>query len=137
MRPERRFSKDFVPYLEAGGCYVIPIETGATQTGVPDLYVSMKGIQYAVNIVAADAKHLWIELKVVTPFQKKDPRRPAQVKRQREMRKNGIRVITVADVRDSRDNNCGYRVLHEGGQQAEYIEISTLANYILGILENS
>ena len=98
MRPEHRFSKTLQKALEGQGCLVLPIETGPTNRGVPDLYVAKQGAS------------LWCELKVVSPKQEKEPRTAIQIKRQAEMIKHGIRVLNAHDIRDSKDLNVGYRV---------------------------
>ena len=116
--------------LEVEGCYVIPIETGPTQRGVPDLFISKhKDVR--------DGRYLWCELKIVSPEQIKEPRSAKQVIRQNEMRRARIRVLNAFDVRDSKDNNCGYRIMHYSmDQQDEFIYLWDLVNYILINLES-
>ena len=98
-RPEHRFSKDLQKVLDTRGCLVLPIETGPTNRGVPDLYIARHGAS------------LWVELKVVSPHQTKDPRSAIQFKRQMQMKAHNITVLNAHDVRDSKDFNVEYRNL--------------------------
>lgn len=122
MRPEARFSKELVKALEGKGCLVLPIETGPTNRGVPDLYVARKG------------NSLWVELKVVTPHQQKDPRSAIQIKRQTQMLGAGLTVLNAHDVRDNRDRNVEYRLTDL--PHSPLITIFDLAEAIAPFLEN-
>ena len=99
MRPEHRFSKSLQQALEGQGCLVLPIETGPTNRGVPDLYIAKHG------------RSLWCELKVVSPKQMKEPRTAIQIKRQAQIVSHGIGVINAQDVCDSHNINVEYKLI--------------------------
>ena len=119
-RPEHRFSKDLQKVLDAKGCLVLPIETGPTMRGVPDLFVARRG------------QSLWVELKVVAPKQEKEPRTAIQIKRQAQMQAHGVTVLNAHDVRDSKDFNVEYRL----GIHAPFVTIYDLVNAIVATLES-
>jgi hypothetical protein len=127
-RPEHRFSKDLVKALEAQGCYVIPIETGPTQRGVPDLYIAKRRVHDFTQ-------QMWVELKIVSPKQEKEPRSAIQIKRQKEMQAAGLRVLNAHDVRDSKDLNIEYR-LSTLTPHEKILTIHDLASAIINLLEN-
>ena len=118
MRPEHRFSKELTRALESLGCLVLPIETGPTNRGVPDLYIAKSG------------DSLWCELKVVAPKQTKEPRSPIQIKRQAEMVRHGVAVVNARDIRDGNDKNHGYHL-----DSAVLNNITELALFITNFLE--
>ena len=119
MRPEHRFSKSLQQALEGQGCLVLPIETGPTNRGVPDLYIAKHG------------RSLWCELKVVSPKQEKEPRTAIQIKRQAQMRGHGVRVLNAHDVRDSKDFNVEYRL----GVEAAPVPFPTIFDLARAITE--
>ena len=121
MRPEHRFSKELTKTLEAYGVLVLSIETGPTNRGVPDLFIAKQGAS------------LWIELKVVSPLQQKEPRTAIQIKRQSEMINAGLRVLNAHDVRDAKDFNVEYR-LKGSTPHSNFITIYGLASAILSVL---
>lgn len=116
-RPEHRFSKDLQKALEGFGALVLPIETGPTNRGVPDLYIARRG------------HSLWCELKVVTPHQVKDPRSAIQIKRQNQIMYHGVRVLNAHDIRDANDFNQGYHLIPEG-----VIKLQTLNELAVAII---
>ena len=122
MRPEHRFSKELQKALVLKGCLVLPIETGPTNRGVPDLYIAKKG------------RSLWCELKVVSPKQEKEPRTAIQIKRQAEMQGHGIPVLNAHDVRDAKDFNVEYRLT--ALTLTPLVTIYDLASAIVSILED-
>ena len=122
MRPEHRFSKALKAALEGMGVLVLPIETGPTNRGVPDLYIALNG------------RHAWVELKVITPGQKKEPRTAIQVKRQAEMIHHKIRVFNAHNVRSAQDMDLGYRLDIHPGQ--EYRFVYDLARGLADLLES-
>lgn len=124
MRPEHRFSKAIQKELESIGWLVFSIETGPTMRGIPDLYAAKKKATG------------WVELKIVTPHQEREPRTPIQIKRQAEMRGQGVKVLNAHDIRDSRDNNCGYK-LYIGLEPILYPTLHDLAKAIAAFLENN
>jgi hypothetical protein len=121
LRPEHRFSKDLTKALEAYGCLVLSIETGPTNRGVPDLFIAKQG------------RSLWIELKVVSPKQEKEPRTAIQIKRQSEMIAHGVRVLNAHDVRDAKDFNIEYRLLGST-PHSNFLSTYGLADAILSVL---